>query len=210
MSYAHAVVLGLVQGLTEFLPVSSTGHLILVGHVLGFTGALAASIEISIQLGSILAIVAYERTKLLSLVSQAIREQAALRELIRTSRHEEKGPVGERWISILRRSADKQRNLWFLIGLGVAFVPAAIIGFIAHGWIDDIEGRVISIKWGPTEEEETDVETPRDAPVLKMSLNDKSLIKPGAHVFAGAQKDGNGRYVAVFIIVGKDGIVPPL
>ena len=81
---------------------------------------------------------------------------------------------------------------------------------IAHGWIDDIEGRVISIKWGPTEEEETDVETPRDAPVLKMSLGDKSLIKPGAHVFAGAQKDGSGRYVAVFIIVGKDGIVPPL
>ncbi len=81
---------------------------------------------------------------------------------------------------------------------------------IAHGWIDDIEGRVISIKWGPTEEEETDVETPRDAPVLKMALGDKSLIKPGAHVFAGAQQDGNGRYVAVFIIVGKDGIVPPL
>jgi len=131
-----AVLLGVVEGLTEFLPVSSTGHLILVGHVLGFTGAVAASIEISIQLGSILAIVAYERTKLLSLVSQAIQEQAALRELIRTSRHEEKGPVGERWISILRRSADKQRNLWFLIGLGVAFVPAAIIGFIAHGWIE--------------------------------------------------------------------------
>ena len=81
---------------------------------------------------------------------------------------------------------------------------------IAHGWVDDIEGRVISIKWGPTEEEETDVETPRDAPVLKMSLGDKSLLKAGAHVFAGAQQDGNGKYVAVFIFIGKDGIVPPL
>ena len=131
-----AVLLGVVEGLTEFLPVSSTGHLILVGHVLGFTGAVAASVEISIQLGSILAIVAYERTKLVSLLSQAIQEQAALRELIRTSRHEERGSVGERSSSIFRRSADTQRNLWFLIGLGVAFVPAAIIGFFAHGWIE--------------------------------------------------------------------------
>jgi hypothetical protein len=81
---------------------------------------------------------------------------------------------------------------------------------IAHGWVDDIEGRVLSIKWGPTEQEETDVETPRDAPVLKMSLGDKSLIKADAHVFAGAQKDADGRYVAVFILVGKDGIVPPM
>jgi hypothetical protein len=81
---------------------------------------------------------------------------------------------------------------------------------IAHGWVDDIEARVISIKWGPTEAEETDVETPRDAPVHRMSLGDKSLIKPGAHIFAGAHKDAEGKYVAVFIIVGKDGIVPAL
>ncbi len=81
---------------------------------------------------------------------------------------------------------------------------------IAHGWVDDIEGRVISIKWGPTEIEETDVETPRDAPVLKMALGDRSLIKPDAHVFAGAQKDNDGRYLAVFIFVGQGGIVPPL
>jgi len=131
-----AVLLGVVEGLTEFLPVSSTGHLILVGHVLGFTGAVAASVEISIQLGSILAIVAYERTKLVSLLSQAIREQAALRELIRTGRHEARGAVGETWSSIFSRSAETQRNLWFLIGLGVAFMPAAIIGYVAHGWIE--------------------------------------------------------------------------
>ncbi len=81
---------------------------------------------------------------------------------------------------------------------------------IAHGWVDDIESRVISIKWGPTEQEETDVETPRGAPVLKMSLGDKSLIKPGAHVLAGAQNGSDGKYTAVFIFVGKDGIVPPL
>jgi len=81
---------------------------------------------------------------------------------------------------------------------------------MTHGWVDDQEDRVISIKYGPTEEEETDVEVPRDVPILKMSRGDKSLIKPGARVFAGAQKGADGNYVAVFVIVGKDGIVPPL
>jgi hypothetical protein len=81
---------------------------------------------------------------------------------------------------------------------------------IAHGWVDDIEGRVLSIKYGPTEEEETDVEIPRDVPVLKMTLGDKTLIKPGARVMAGAQRDASGKYVAVFIFAGADGVVPPL
>lgn len=52
-----AVVLGLVEGATEFLPVSSTGHLILVGHLIGFTGDKADSFDVIIQLGAILAVV---------------------------------------------------------------------------------------------------------------------------------------------------------
>ena len=52
-----AVVMGLVEGFTEFLPISSTGHLILAGHVMGFNGAGAGSFEIFIQLGAIAAVV---------------------------------------------------------------------------------------------------------------------------------------------------------
>jgi hypothetical protein len=81
---------------------------------------------------------------------------------------------------------------------------------ISQGWVDDIEVRVLSIKWGPTDYDETDVEVPRDAPVLRMSLGDKSLINAGAHVMVGANKGPDGKYEAAFIFVGKDGIVPPL
>jgi hypothetical protein len=81
---------------------------------------------------------------------------------------------------------------------------------MTHGWVDDMEDRVLSIKYGPTDGEETDVEVGRDIPILKMARGDKSLLKPGVRVFAGAQKGADGNYVAVFIFVGKDGVVPPL
>lgn len=58
-----AVILGLVEGFTEFIPVSSTGHLILVGHLLGFDGEEAKLFDVFIQLGAILAVVTiYLRT----------------------------------------------------------------------------------------------------------------------------------------------------
>ncbi len=54
--YLDAVLLGLVEGLTEFLPVSSTGHLILLIDFLGFEGPPGKVFEVTIQLGAILAI----------------------------------------------------------------------------------------------------------------------------------------------------------
>lgn len=52
-----AIILGIVEGVTEFLPISSTGHLIISGHLLGFTGPKSESFDIIIQLGAILAVV---------------------------------------------------------------------------------------------------------------------------------------------------------
>jgi undecaprenyl-diphosphatase len=79
MSLWIAVILGVVEGLTEFLPVSSTGHLILVGHALGFTGKQAVSFEIAIQLGSILAVVVYFRRRLWALLARLPSDPASRR-----------------------------------------------------------------------------------------------------------------------------------
>jgi undecaprenyl-diphosphatase len=65
---AIAIILGIIEGLTEFIPVSSTGHLILAGHFLGFVGAKAASFEVAIQLGAILSIVALYPRRFLALL----------------------------------------------------------------------------------------------------------------------------------------------
>ena len=123
-----AVILGIVEGLTEFLPVSSTGHLILVGYALGFTGDVAANAEISIQLGAILAVIVFEREKIGRLVSGAWQEQAKFRSF----RHSTQHPT---WSACLQASIQAHPHLWFMLGLGIAFLPAALVGLAAHGWI---------------------------------------------------------------------------
>lgn len=93
------IILGIVEGLTEFLPVSSTGHLILVGHWLGFTGETANTFEVVIQFGAILAVVwEYRKT----LYSHAIT---------------------------IRHDTESRRYYGNIL---VAFVPAAILGFLFH------------------------------------------------------------------------------
>jgi undecaprenyl-diphosphatase len=99
---AKAALLGLVEGVTEFIPVSSTGHLILVSHWLGETGEAAKTFDIFIQLGAILAIVWLYRARLTHAVRSARSDPASRR---------------------------------FLLNLVIAFLPAAIVGFLAHDWI---------------------------------------------------------------------------
>ena len=64
-----ALILGVVEGLTEFLPISSTGHLIVAGSLLGYTGERAKVFEIVIQAGAILAVCWEFRARLISAVA---------------------------------------------------------------------------------------------------------------------------------------------
>ena len=100
--FIEAVILGLVEGATEFIPISSTGHLIVVSEWLGQVNERAKTFDIFIQLGAILAIVWLYRVRL-------FRTAAA-------ARHD---PAGRR----------------FFANLAIAFLPAAAVGFLIHGWI---------------------------------------------------------------------------
>ncbi len=77
--YLQAAILGLIEGLTEFLPVSSTGHLILLVDLLGFKGPEGKVFEIVIQLGAILAIIVLYWQKLFGVLVQAPTDPAARR-----------------------------------------------------------------------------------------------------------------------------------
>lgn len=63
---AKAAIIGVVEGITEFLPISSTGHMIIVGKFINFSGDFAKLFEIVIQLGAILAVIFLFREKILN------------------------------------------------------------------------------------------------------------------------------------------------
>jgi undecaprenyl-diphosphatase len=99
-----ALILGLLEGLTEFIPVSSTGHILLAGHFLGFQST-GKAFEILIQLGAILAILTVYSGRLLKLLVDFPRDA-------RTRR--------------------------FVLGVLIAFLPAAFAGVAAHGFIKTV------------------------------------------------------------------------
>jgi undecaprenyl-diphosphatase len=108
MSYDlfKAFVLGIVEGLTEFLPVSSTGHLLLLEHFFGFDDdAFGKTFVVLIQLGAILAILSVYFMRLWNIAMRMFTDPAARR---------------------------------FVIGVVIAFLPAAIIGAVAHGFIKGV------------------------------------------------------------------------
>ena len=75
----HALILGIVEGLTEFLPVSSTGHLIVVGGLLGFDSEKGKLFEVVIQSGAILAVCWEYRAKIFGVLRGLPKEKSARR-----------------------------------------------------------------------------------------------------------------------------------
>ncbi len=103
-TYIEALILGLIEGLTEFLPVSSTGHILLAGHFMGFEST-GKTFEVVIQLGAILALLLVYFQRLLKVAVEAPRDPASRR---------------------------------FIASILLAFLPAAVIGALAHDFIKEV------------------------------------------------------------------------
>jgi undecaprenyl-diphosphatase len=100
----EALLLGFLEGLTEFLPVSSTGHILLAGHFMGFEST-GKAFEVLIQLGAILAILSVY--------------------------------AGRLWRMLLDLPYDAATRR-FVVGVVVAFLPAAVIGALLHDFIKEV------------------------------------------------------------------------
>lgn len=73
----QAAIMGIVEGLTEFLPVSSTGHLILTGSLLGLEGKFWESFDMAIQFGAIIAVIWEFRDKIRNIIAGMIKKDSA-------------------------------------------------------------------------------------------------------------------------------------
>lgn len=116
MPILHALVLGLVQGLSEFLPISSSGHLILTRWLFGWETPGDASVEkafdVALHLGTLVAVVAYFRHDLVRYIREGVR--------LLWRRQRPVDPDG--------------RVAWLLV---LATVPAALVGAAFEEWIDE-------------------------------------------------------------------------
>jgi len=124
MPIIHAIVLGLVQGLTEFLPVSSSGHLLLVPWLMGWNDFADVSVEkafdVALHLGTLIAVAGYFRHDLVTYIRDGLRM------------------VFQRQ----RPSTPEGRLAWLLV---VASIPAAFFGAIFGNWVDENLGKPVII-----------------------------------------------------------------
>ncbi len=118
MNYFHAIILGIIEGLTEFLPISSTGHLILASRFFGLDKlAFTQLFEIFIQLGAIFAVVILHRHKLYQIFKGLF----------------------------FNSTNTKIKAQKFTINVCIATLPAAVLGLLFNNWFKNVFFNPISV-----------------------------------------------------------------
>lgn len=124
MSIFETIIIAIVEGITEFLPVSSTGHMIIAQSLLGMESTdFVKAFTVNIQFGAILSVIVLYWKRFFQLKDIVIFDKTQLQ-----------GLSGFSQLSVvLKRSIVKFDFYWKLL---IAFVPAAVIGFLASDYID--------------------------------------------------------------------------
>jgi undecaprenyl-diphosphatase len=186
MSILHAIVLGLTQGLSEFLPISSSGHLILVPWLLGWNDfddpSVKKAFDVALHMGTLFAAVAYFRRDLVRYVRDGIR--AAL--------HPRQTPTAD------------GRLAWLLVA---SSLPAAAAGALLEGFIDDELGRIwlialslivfgVVLLWADRQ--------PGRRPIDGYTVRDALLIGSGQVIALNPGTSRSGATITMARVVGFD------
>ena len=121
MDLLDGIILGIVQGFTEFLPISSSGHLILVREVLGLQTGLGLSFDAVLQLATSLAVLAYFRADFVRLFWASVR-----------------------W---LRKKTIEQKDKVLLLALIIGTIPAVTVGLLLEGYMETTFRNAELVAW---------------------------------------------------------------
>ncbi|MCV2525071.1 MAG: undecaprenyl-diphosphate phosphatase [Candidatus Lightella neohaematopini] len=119
--YIRIIILSIVEGITEFLPVSSTGHMILVSNLLNFNNNRTKIFDIIIQFSSVIVVIFFFKTTLLKIIKQ-----------------------------IINRSDDKNIN-FFTSHIIICLIPIGILGLFFHKKLEqlsNVNNIILSLLWG--------------------------------------------------------------
>jgi len=173
MPILHAIILGLVQGFSEFLPISSSGHLALVPWLFGWNDfadvangdSIEKAFDTALHLGTLVAVLFYLRTELIGYVREGIR------------------------IVVSPKRADKQmgKRAWLFVA---SAIPAGIAGAIGQQWITDKLGTPVLIAvslvffgllllWADRQQGKRDVDTFTRKDALLIGLVQVLALNPG-------------------------------
>ena len=173
MPILHAIILGLVQGFSEFLPISSSGHLALVPWLFGWNdfadvtngASIEKAFDTALHLGTLVAVLFYLRTELIGYVREGIR------------------------IVVSPQRADKQmgKRAWLFVA---SAIPAGIAGAIGQQWITDKLGTPVLIAvslvffgllllWADRQQGTRDIDTFTRKDALLIGLAQVLALNPG-------------------------------
>ncbi len=173
MPILHAIILGLVQGFSEFLPISSSGHLALVPWLFGWNdfadvtngASIEKAFDTALHLGTLVAVLFYLRTELIGYVREGIRSVVS------------------------PQRADKQmgKRAWLFVA---SAIPAGIAGAIGQQWITDKLGTPVLIAvslvffgllllWADRQQGTRDVDTFTRKDALLIGLAQVLALNPG-------------------------------